>query len=90
MSVTIQVSSAVAAALRRRSSADTAAAALQRLSDELGLRLAPIHPEAAGDDLARYFTIEIGEPHVAETLLARLRACPGVDAAYMKPSDAMP
>jgi hypothetical protein len=52
--------------------------------------LEPIHPGTEDPELTRYFTVEAPDQATAERVMARLRQSKAVEAAYVKPPDAMP
>ena len=52
---------------------------------DAGVTIAPLHPAAADRELATYFVARV-EPHAVDDVIARFRACAGVEAAYAKPS----
>ncbi len=90
MRVTTRVREDVASALHRRQSSTTASRELSQVMDELGVALEPIHPGAEDPYLAPYFTVEVPDTATAERVIARLQNCEAVEAAYVKPPDAMP
>ena len=55
--------------------------------------LRPLHPGTDDPTLGSYFTVEVPDGPGAEQrvarLLTRLRACPEIAAAYVKPPDSM-
>lgn len=63
--------------------------ALQACAARLGVSLQPLHPSAADRVLATYFVTRVASGAV-EGVLAQLRQCDGVDAAYAKPRGEAP
>lgn len=90
MRVTTRVREDVASALHRRQPSTTESRELSQVADELGVALEPMHPSAEDPLLAPYFTVEVPDPATAERVIARLQNCEAVEAAYLKPPDAMP
>jgi hypothetical protein len=66
--------------------ADAAARrALDLCARDAGVTIAPLHPATADRDLASYYLARV-EPARVDDVVARFRACTGVEAAYAKPS----
>lgn len=57
---------------------------------ELGVNLRPMHPGVPDPSLARAFTVEVADRETADRVASALRESPAVDAAYVKPPDALP
>jgi len=57
---------------------------------ELGISLQAMHPDTNDPNLMSYFVINIAASNDAELIAQRLRQCPGVEAAYLKPADEAP
>lgn len=55
-----------------------------------GVSLVPTHPGTDDPVLARFYLVEVADEAEADHVLARLRAAPEVEAAYLKPPDALP
>jgi hypothetical protein len=70
--------------------APPAAHELTQKAAELGLALEPMHPGTADPQLSTYYTAEAPDRQTAERAVAVLRQVKGVEAAYVKPPDAMP
>jgi hypothetical protein len=68
---------------------DAARRSLDTCARAAGVALAPLHGETSDPELSSYFVASVA-PDAADALVARLRACPGVDAAYTKPVGAPP
>jgi hypothetical protein len=66
--------------------ADTAAhRTLHVCARDAGVTIAPLHPAATDRDLSTWYVARV-EPHAVDDVIARFRACAGVEAAYAKPS----
>ncbi|MGH9902135.1 MAG: hypothetical protein ACRD68_10050, partial [Pyrinomonadaceae bacterium] len=63
---------------------------LLRAAEDLGVELRPLDAGADSPALSRYFTVEVPNREAAERVVARLRRCGAVEAAYLKPPDEMP
>jgi hypothetical protein len=88
--ITVQVSKDVALALQGRAP-HTAAAddVLQRVRAH-GLPLVPMHPGVEDPRLGTYFVVEVTDREIADQVLDELLQSPAVEAAYIKPPDALP
>jgi hypothetical protein len=60
------------------------------LAQDLGVVLQPMHRGAADPYLANSFVVEVPDTGTAERLVTRLQNCEAVEAAYLKPPDAVP
>ena len=56
---------------------------------DLGIALAPLHPAATDSELASYLVTQIDSASEDE-VIERLRRCPGVEGAYVKPQGEPP
>lgn len=90
MQITVQLQVDVARRLQQREPPTAESEELHRLTKQLGVVLEPVHPETADPDLMRYFTVQVPDQAAAERVLARLQQSKAVEAAYLKPPDAMP
>ncbi len=90
MRITIRVRPEAASALRGRGPATSAFRQLLSTADDLGIVLEPIHPQGSDPRLAAYYTAEVPDRAAAERALADFRQCSAVEAAYLKPPDALP
>lgn len=90
MYVTIQVSANVARVLRQRAPPTVESQELSETAEELGVVLEPLHPDVEDPRLALYFTVEVPDPATAQEVIARLQHCQAIEAAYVKPPDALP
>ena len=66
------------------------AAGLLRTIQELGVVLEPMYPGETHELLAPYFQINVPDRSIAEEIVARLQACEGIQAAFVKPAAALP
>jgi hypothetical protein len=82
MQVTGRVRPDTGLALQRRQPPTHASEELLQVGAQLGVAVAPMHPEVAEPSLAAYFTIEVPDPATAERVIARLlgTASAGIDA----------
>jgi hypothetical protein len=90
MYVTLQVQTDVALALHQRRPHTAASKELLQTAKELDVVLKPLHPGVEDRHLVSYFTVEVPDSATAEVVLAHLRNCKAVEAAYIKPPDEMP
>ena len=90
MEVTVYLRADLARGLGGERPATAAARELARAVEELGI--GPLPPGPAVDDGRPATAIAVAVPDLAaaERLIARLRRVEGVEAAYVKPPDAMP
>ena len=65
-------------------------ASLFRSVEEMGVTLAPLHPDSPDRELASYFRVDVPEGIDVEQVLNVLRSSPTVEAAYVKPADELP
>ena len=89
MELTLLLSTDLASALAQARSTpdrDRLEAAVGRWRD----RMRPLSPGAWDPQLSRYFVVDVPDPAEAVALRERLSALPGVEAAYVKPADALP
>lgn len=90
MQIHVVLSPESAAALRGRSPSTPVVEALLDEARALGVALTPTHPGRAEPTLEPFYQVEVTDPGAVEHVLARLRAAEAVDAAYVKPPDALP
>ena len=94
MQLTIQLTHGATQAMLRNTDQDAApdpgVQSLMRLLHEAGLVLRPMHPDVADPDLQAYFIVDAPETVGTQVAIERIRACPAVQAAYVKPPDALP
>jgi hypothetical protein len=63
---------------------------LRKATEELGVRLEPVHPGQTHPLLAPFFMIEVPDKETAEKTIRRLRRFKVVEAAYVKPDEQLP
>jgi hypothetical protein len=63
---------------------------LRDLADEFGLSVRPLHAGTSDPVLGSYYIVSVPDASMARQVLDRLRQSPAVNAAYLKPPDAMP
>jgi hypothetical protein len=90
MQVIVRVRPDVAPALHGRQPPTQASEAILQAMTELGVVLEPMHPGVEDPSLASFFMIEVPDPASAERVIARLQQSQAIEAAYLKPPDALP
>jgi len=65
------------------------ARALRTVEERTRLRLERLHPDTVDPELAKFATTRVARSSV-ESVIDLLMACAGVEAAYVKPGDALP
>jgi len=90
MEITVLLNAGVARHLHQRGPTTAESEELNHITKQLGLVLEPIHPGTLDPDLVRYFTVEAPDQATAQRVIAQLRQSKAVEAAYLKPPDAMP
>jgi hypothetical protein len=70
--------------------AGAAEESLLDLARELGVTVEPMHPGTPDPELSRHFSITIPDTAAAEHVLSRIQRHEDVEAAYVKPTDALP
>jgi len=68
------------------------AAALHEMTEAVGARASaprPVHAASGDPRSKRYYTLETADD-AAQDVVAALRRCPSVEAAFIKPRDAPP
>jgi hypothetical protein len=63
---------------------------VQEAVSRLGTTLRPMHPGVNDPNLASYYYAETPDQPTAEQVIARLRQCNSVEAAYLKPPEGPP
>lgn len=88
MQISVQLTADAAAAVR---GVDAGAEhEILRAAGELGIQLHPVDAEGRDPVLSSFFHVPVVDVEAAERVVARLRAAPGVQSAYLKPPDALP
>jgi hypothetical protein len=90
MEITLQLKPNVARALTNREPLTEDSDELLKTAAELHLSLVPLHPGVEDPQLTTYFTAEVADHAQVQEVISRLRQCHAVEAAYVKPQDAMP
>jgi hypothetical protein len=88
--ITLQVRPEVARALQHRGPPSAESEDLLKTAASLGVSLELIHPGAEDPTLISYFNVAVSDPNSVELVIDRLRECRAVEAAYVKPPDALP
>lgn len=57
---------------------------------DLGLHLRPLHSGVEDEELATHYFITVDDEQQAAKALQRLKQCPAVKAAYVKPAEGPP
>jgi hypothetical protein len=76
--------------LRRHSHTSPASAELVGRAQRLGVTLRPLRVRSENSPLASGFTVDVPDRATAERVIAELRDCDAVEAAYFVPSDELP
>lgn len=63
---------------------------LRKATEELGVRLEPVHPGQTHPLLTPFFMIEVPDQETADKTIRRLRRFKIVEAAYIKPDEQLP
>lgn len=90
MQITVLLEADAARRLHQRGPPTADSEELNRVTKQLGMVLEPIHPGTEDPDLIRYFTIEAPNQATAQRVITRLQQSKAIEAAYLKPPDAMP
>lgn len=88
MQISVQLTDDAAAAVR--GAGGGASHEVLRTAGELGIQLHPVDAEGRDPLLSSFFHVPVADVEAAERVVARLRAAPGVQSAYLKPPDALP
>lgn len=90
MDVTVQVTTDLAPALRHEAPTTEPARAIEETVQAAGASLRPLHPGTADASLSRYFAVDVPDVATAQRVARELLSLDGVEAAYVKPPDALP
>ena len=90
MEVVIQLNTESAHELQHHQPPGDATQELMGVAEEHNLALEPIHPQIADPELATYFYVHVTDDEDAERVRESLSRCRCVEAAYIKPTDALP
>jgi hypothetical protein len=90
MQIVVQVRSSDRRSRGGSMGAEAVPAALAQVAADLDASVSPLHPGTSDDELSRWYVIEVSDPAAADQLTAQLLELPSVEAAYVKPQDALP
>lgn len=90
MRVMLQLQQDEARMLRRHLFTSPASAELVEKAQRLGVTLRPLRARSENSPLASGFTVEVPDRATAERVIAELRDCDAVEAAYFVPSNQLP
>lgn len=90
MQITVHVRGDAPTTRDIRPSPSPVANEVAQAAKELGVELEPMHPGVEDSSLAQFYTVEVPDTATAEKVIKRLRSCAAVEAAYLKPPDALP
>jgi hypothetical protein len=88
--VTVLVRSDVAKALQQGSPTTPPARDILQAAQELSVSLAPMHPGVDDPNLSGYFIANAADERAAQRVVERLRSLEAIEAAYVKPPEALP
>ncbi len=90
MYITIKISAETVQNLHQRSPSTPELMELLKIEKKFGITIEPLHPFLNDLHLDPYFVVRMPKDVNAEEIIARLRQCKMVEAAYIKPPDEMP
>jgi len=90
MTITLLLAEAVARDLRSDGFESPEARKVLDVIRRFDGSLAPMHPGADDDTLSKWFTVEVSESSDDRRLAEALQSLEAVEAAYVKPPDALP
>ena len=90
MHITVKLSPEAAQALHRNRAGAPTSEEVLRCVQEKGATLEALHPGADNPLLTPYFKVDVPDEKAAQELLGRIKQCKAVQAAYVKPPDAVP
>jgi hypothetical protein len=88
--VILQVQLDIALQLHNQQPRTNASTAIETQIKEFNVSLEPLHPGSTDPQFISYFVVQTADTQTANQLMAALRRCPGVEAAYLKPLDELP
>ncbi len=90
MQITVQLRADVARLIATRRPLTAEAAELMQILAPFGVTLEPLHLGTDDPELQTHFWVNVPDQAVAERILQRLHQLKVIQAAYLKPPDAMP
>lgn len=90
MQVTVHIRSDIARKLSIDELDTPEATEITDAANELGIVLRPVHPRVNDAALASYFAVTVPDAETGRLVIARLRKCQAIDAAYLKPTATLP
>ncbi|MCH8147425.1 MAG: hypothetical protein IH987_05430 [Planctomycetes bacterium] len=90
MQIIVQLQREAAHELQNRQPLNDTTQELMDIAEECKVALEPVHPQIPDPELATYFSVQVADPEIGERIRKRLSGCDCVEAAYIKPLDALP
>lgn len=90
MTITLILSEAAIRGFREEAMMPTPYTAVAEAVDRFGGSISPMHPGEMDPYLSRFFRVEVPASDQAEAAVRSLAGLDGVEAAYVKPPDALP
>ena len=90
MKVTVHIRPDVDFDSNKQQQATRQAREVVEATKNLGVVLEPMHPNVEDSRLANSFAVEVPDAATAEKVISQLQNCDAVEAAYLKPAEAMP
>ena len=90
MQVTVHLTPEIAREFKQGVTNSPAASDIVDATNRLGVTLRPLHPGSTDPALESIFIVNAKDGEHAKTVVSELQACPGIEAAYVKPPPAMP
>ena len=84
MAIIVQLRPEIASELRSSASGRQSITDVEEVLRELGVDLRPLHPSVTDEVLSTYFVASVSGRAESAHVVQRLRACEGVEAAYVK------
>lgn len=90
MQITVHLHADVARRIAERNSPTAETTELMQILSQFGVKLEPLHPDTDDPELVTHFWISVPDQVTAERLTQQLSHLKAIQAAYVKPPDAMP
>ena len=90
MQITVHVRPEVALQLHQNRQTTPEAQEVVQTAKDLGISLEAMHPGVRDPRLASTFVVEVPDAVMAERVTSRLQHCQAIEAAYLKPPEALP